>query len=104
MNIGRRVDLATNEILDVRFLAKQLKGQYNNVYITFTTIEEVADAWADQGDFFLHIPLSPEAVLNHEPIDYKALIIEHLPMIEGTDTQELIDFVNKRLQTNQVAD
>jgi hypothetical protein len=35
-------------------------------------------------------------------IDYKAEIFKHLPLIEWMDYQELIDFVNERLQTDTI--
>lgn len=104
MKIGKRVNLATNDILDLRFLADTLQGQYDHVYITFTTIEEKADAWQEGGDFFLHIPLPPNAVMDGEPIDFRKKIIEHLPMLKNANYQELIAYIKQRMPTDYVPD
>lgn len=100
MRVSRRTSIDLVDMLDVRLVEEKLKGQYDNIYITFTTIENQADAWQDQGDCFLHIPLSAAAMINGENIDFGDIIIKHLPLLNGVDYQELIAYVKGRMQAN----
>lgn len=102
MKVGTRTDIEVSPFLDVRFIGEMLKGEYENIYLAFTTLEdEATDCWQDEGDTFLIIYIPKEKVISQE-IDYKAEIIKHLPLIEWLDYRELIDFVNERLQTDTI--
>ena len=97
MKVNRRVDLTTKDLVDVRFIEDLLIGQYDNVYITFSTIDDEHEAWQDQNDSFLSIALSRDAVLSSK-INYKREIINSLPLLEWLDYRQLTNYVEERMQ------
>lgn len=94
MKINRRTQVDTLPFFDIRFIEEMLKGQYDNLYFIFTTLEnEPDDAWEDQGDSFLVINIPKEKVIDGS-IDYKAEMLRHLPLLSWLDTEKLETYIN----------
>ena len=96
MKINRRVDLSSNDALDVRFLEERLQGEYDNVYITFSTIDKESEAWVDQGDSFLSIVLKPEDVVEKQ-VDFRQTILDHIPLLTWLDQRALQKYVELKM-------
>lgn len=96
MQIRRRTDITTDPHFDVRFIQEKLQGEYDNVYIIFSTLDnESTDAWEEEGDSFLLIRLPKEEVQNGS-IDYRSAILEHLPLLSWLDEEALLKYVTER--------
>ena len=104
MKTNVRTDIHTHDYIDVRFIAEMLKGQYDNIYFIFTTLEdEPTDAWEDQGETFLVINIPKEKVVDGS-IDYKAEILRHLPRLSWLEPEKLAAYINDRWRLTEVSE
>lgn len=100
MKANVRTDIAISNFIDVRFIEEKLKGQYDNIYFIFTTLEdEPTDAWEEDGDSFLLINIPKEKLLDGS-VDYKTEILRHLPKLSWLETEVLTAYINNRF-TNE---
>lgn len=104
MKVNRRTHIDTLPFFDVRFIEAMLKGQYDNIYFIFTTLEdEPTDAWEDQGDSFLVINIPKEKVIDGS-IDYKTEMLSHLPRLSWLEPEKLAAYINDRWSMTEVSD
>ena len=102
MKVNRRTHKDILPSFDVRFIGEMLKGQYDNIYFIFTTLEdEPSDAWEDQGDSFLLINIAKEKVIDGS-IDYKEVMLNELYRLSWLNTNELADYINDRWQLSEM--
>jgi hypothetical protein len=102
MKVNRRTQIDALPFFDIRFIEEMLKGQYDNIYFIFTTLDhETDDAWEDQGDSFLLINIPGEKVIEGS-IDYRAEILRHLPRLSWLETEELEAYINDRWRLMEV--
>ena len=96
MKIGTRTDIETSPKFDVRFIGKILGGEYDNIYLILSTLEDdLSEAWEEKGESFLLINLPKEKIIN-ATIDYKSEILKNLPKLSWLKSDELTTFVQKR--------
>lgn len=96
MKIRARTDIETDPFLNIRFIEDLLGGQYDDIYIILSTLEDdPTEAWEDQGESFLLINI-PKAQVLEATIDYKDHIIQHLPKLSWLSSEQLLTFVNQR--------
>ena len=96
MKVNRRTDFETSKVFDVRFIEDLLRGEHDNVFLIFSTLEnDPTEAWEDQGDSFLLINLPKEKVFSAS-VDYKEEIVNNLPKLSWLPSEELLSYVNER--------
>ncbi|MEZ5040969.1 MAG: hypothetical protein R2828_13820 [Saprospiraceae bacterium] len=100
MKFNSKVDLKTDIFVDIDFFNDNLRGKFDNIYVTFVAhpFEKETDIWEDRGDSFLWLVLPYEEVLkgNAVPMMTRA-VFDHLPKLEWLEHEEVADYMRQRL-------